>query len=166
MTTTTIKPTHKTARNSHFLAMVKRIFNAKVFKHTSFLLNTDGDDAARAYLRTFFAAPSDANLEAFIAEHFGTGNLTMIDTRKARKEADEHERNGDALSLKNQVHDCCDWLDTLTEILADITDAWLKWGPVDDGTPQGDKFDEMLSLGLGASRSWRQRRRRRKSKPE
>jgi hypothetical protein len=61
--------TKQTAANNAFLAKVKRIFNAKVFRHASELLNTEGDAAARLFLKTFFSDPTDANLDAFIAEH-------------------------------------------------------------------------------------------------
>jgi hypothetical protein len=66
MTNATAK---QTAANNAFLAKIKRIFNAKMFKRASEILNADGEDAARAFIATFYRDPTDANLDTFIAEH-------------------------------------------------------------------------------------------------
>ena len=53
---TTKTNTKQTAANNTFLAIVKRDWNTKIYKHTLDLVNTQGEDAARAYLQTFTTA--------------------------------------------------------------------------------------------------------------
>jgi hypothetical protein len=53
---TTKTNTKQTAANNTFLANVKRDWNTKIYKHTLALVNTQGEDAARAYLQTFTTA--------------------------------------------------------------------------------------------------------------
>jgi hypothetical protein len=59
----------QTAGNNPFLRKVKRIFNAPVFKRVSELVNAGDEAAARGFLATFHADPSNEGLDAFIAEH-------------------------------------------------------------------------------------------------
>jgi hypothetical protein len=63
-TTTTTK---QTARNNSFLARVKRVSNAKVFRKTSMILNLAGETEARDYLAIFFGPDVDAGMDRLIA---------------------------------------------------------------------------------------------------
>lgn len=43
----------QTSANNQTLAKIKRIFNAKIFKHASAIMNTEGEAATLAYLQQF-----------------------------------------------------------------------------------------------------------------
>jgi hypothetical protein len=68
-TMTTATTTKQTAANNSYLAKVKRVFNSKIFKRASEILNADGQFAMNLYLMTFHNDPSEASLGRFIAEH-------------------------------------------------------------------------------------------------
>lgn len=59
--------TKQTARNNSFLARVKRVSNAKVFRKTSMILNLAGETEARNYLAIFFGPDVDAGMDRLIA---------------------------------------------------------------------------------------------------
>ena len=48
--------TRQTAANNEFLAQTKKIWNAKIFRKASIILNESGEEAARVYLRKFTTA--------------------------------------------------------------------------------------------------------------
>lgn len=45
--------TKQTASNNKFLATVKKIWNDKIFKKASLLVNSEGEEAARQYVQQF-----------------------------------------------------------------------------------------------------------------
>ncbi len=49
----------QTAGNNAFLKAVKKLWNTPIFKKASLLVNTEGEDAARAYVQTFTTKPLD-----------------------------------------------------------------------------------------------------------
>jgi hypothetical protein len=54
------KQARKTAASSTFLAEVKRVFNAKIYKKCLDLVNSEGGEAAaRAYLLTYIVLEID-----------------------------------------------------------------------------------------------------------
>jgi hypothetical protein len=50
----------QTAGNNRFLAGVKRLMNAKIYRETARLLNAEGTDAALAFLNRYFRNPMTA----------------------------------------------------------------------------------------------------------
>lgn len=52
--------TKQTAANNKHIAAVKKIFNAKVTKRFSEILNSQGEDAAYTYMQGYFAEGIDA----------------------------------------------------------------------------------------------------------
>jgi hypothetical protein len=49
--------TKQTAANNAFLKNVKRDWNDRIYKRALDLINTQGEDAARAYVQGFTTAP-------------------------------------------------------------------------------------------------------------
>lgn len=69
----------------------------------------------------------------------------MKTTRTVRRQADRFEQDDDGLSLRQQVRECCDEIDRLRKLIGCVAADWLAWGPVDDGTPQGERLEKSLS---------------------
>jgi len=64
--------TKQTARNNKFLAGVKRMMNHKIYPIVARKLNAEGQDAALAYLKTWFNNPDAVTVEFFVKfEGFG-----------------------------------------------------------------------------------------------
>lgn len=47
----------QTSANNEFLAQVKKVWNAKIYKKASELVNTQGVEAARQYVQQFQRSP-------------------------------------------------------------------------------------------------------------
>lgn len=61
-------------------------------------------------------------------------------TRSERLLADKNEQASDGLSLRIQVRHACDEIDVMGKAIADAFNAFLDFGPMDDGRPESDAF--------------------------
>ena len=69
----------------------------------------------------------------------------MPTTQTIRRRARRFEQVNDGLSLLQQVRECCDLIDHLHKLIAEVSNAWLAWGPTDDGTSAGLRLEQALS---------------------
>jgi hypothetical protein len=67
------------------------------------------------------------------------------------------------LTLWAITRQCLDEIDRLRTILGEIREAFGDYGPVDDGRPEGDRFDNALTYVIGGPTPRKRATRRKKS---
>jgi hypothetical protein len=67
-----------------------------------------------------------------------------METTSIRRRAARFEQDNDGLGLLGLTRECCDEIDRMHRLMAEVGDAFWNWGPTDDGTPEGLALEEAL----------------------